>query len=84
MLSANQQMLVGPYVYGWTRLAFPGYDLSAGWDSSTTYGKAGTAHGADSHIYQGVAVMGFAAIEGNVSQNANARFGDAIPHKIQR
>lgn len=80
----DQRLSAGPYVHGWARLAFPGYDLSAGWDSSTTYGKAGTAHGATSSIYQGVAVTGFAAIEGNVSQNANARFGDAIPHKVQR
>ncbi|MEZ5447691.1 MAG: hypothetical protein R3E89_01225 [Thiolinea sp.] len=81
---SGQSLSVGSFVHGWARMSFPGYDLSKGWDSSTTYGKAGTTHGADSPIYQGVAVTGFAAIEGNVSENPNARFGDAIPHKIQR
>ncbi|MGB0845705.1 MAG: hypothetical protein ACPGSM_03225 [Thiolinea sp.] len=80
----DQKLSVGAFVHGWARLAFPNYNLSGGWDSSTTYGKAATTHGSDSHIYQGVAVTGFAAIEGNVSENSNARFGDAIPHKIQR
>ncbi len=80
----DKSLSVGPYVHGWARLAFPGYSLASGWESSKTYGKSATVHGADSHIYKGVAVIGFAAIDGNVSENANARFGDVLPHRVQR
>jgi hypothetical protein len=71
-------------VHGWSSISFPKYDLSKGYVSSVTYGKTANAYTATSGIYQGVPVAGFAAIEGNVSTNAGARFGDALPHKINR
>jgi hypothetical protein len=79
-----QHISVGPFVYGWARLSFPGYDLSAGNPQGKGYGVTPANYTAGSNIYKGVPAVGAAFIEGNVSQNANARFGDALPHKIQR
>ncbi len=81
---SGQSLSVGSFVHGWARMSFPGYDLSAGWSAASTYGKTATKHDATSYLYQGVAVTGFAALEGNVSANAHARFGDALPHKTNR
>ncbi|HPE61888.1 MAG TPA: hypothetical protein PLB10_16265 [Thiolinea sp.] len=78
------KLSVGSFVHGWARMDFPGYNLADGWSDSVTYGKTGTSYGSSSHIYEGVPVIGFSAIEGNVSENPNARFGDALPHKIKR
>ncbi|PID49953.1 MAG: hypothetical protein CR991_03905 [Proteobacteria bacterium] len=75
---------VGAFVHGWARMSFPGYSLASGWQSATPYGKSTSTYDANSSIYRGVPVIGFAAIEGNVSANPHARFGDAIPHRISR
>ncbi len=80
----GQTLSVGSFVHGWASISFPKYDISKGYVSSTTYGKTSTPYTAASSIYQGVPLAGFAAIEGNVSSNAGARFGDALPHKINR
>jgi len=81
---SGQTLTVGSFVHGWASISFPKYDISKGYVSSETYGKKATPYTAASSIYQGVPVAGFAALEGNVSSNAGARFGDALPHKINR
>lgn len=81
---AKQSISVGPFVHGWARLSFTGHDLSAGFKSAQTYGLNAGGHNAQSNIYKGVPTLGAAFLEGNVSANPNARFGDAIPHKVQR
>ena len=82
--ATGQTLSVGSFVHGWAKMSFPKYDISKGYVSSTTYGKSGTVYNAASSIYQGVPLAGFSAIEGNVSENAAAYFGDALPHKIKR
>ncbi len=82
--TAQQDLSVGPFVSGWGRLAFPAYSLASGFKSAQAYGATPDVYSADSTIYQGVPVAGAAFVEGNVSENAHARFGDAFPHKIQR
>ncbi|OQX11989.1 MAG: hypothetical protein BWK73_16100 [Thiothrix lacustris] len=79
-----QDISVGPFVYGWARLSFPTYDLSAGNPVGKGYGETPATYSAGSNIYKGVPALGAAFVEGNVSENAHARFGDALPHKIQR
>ncbi len=81
---------VGAFVSGWARMQFAGdYDLSTWWPKSEG-SRADTpwisALGASisSPIYHGVPVTGFSAVEGNVSESPNTRFGDALPHKAQR
>jgi hypothetical protein len=81
---SGQSLSVGSFVHGWASMSFPKYDISKGYVSSVTYGKTATPYTAASGIYQGVPLAGFSAIEGNVSSNAEARFGDALPHKIKR
>ncbi len=79
------------FVSGWSRMGFAGdYDLSTWWPKSET-GRADTpwvsaTGGAllSDPFYRGVPVTGFAALEGNVSESANTRFGDAFPHKTTR
>ncbi len=81
----SQDVSVGPFVHGWARMSFTGYNLAAGFKSGKGYGAAGAVdYTADSNVYKGVPAMGAAFISGNVSQNPHALFGDAIPHKIQR
>lgn len=89
---------VGPYVHGWARMSFGSgdaaqtvsYDIAGengnNIEWATRYGPNVVSDNvnSDDAIYNGVPAIGFAALEGNVSSNANARFGDAIPHKIQR
>ncbi len=71
------------FVSGWARMTFLyGYDLSDWVAGADSY--SGDNYDKGSLIYQGVPVIGFAAIEGNVSANPNARFGDALPHKVYR
>lgn len=85
-LDADDFVVTDAFVSGWARLSFPAwYNLSSYIDGSPrSYGDAADQYDINSFIYKGVPVAGFAAIEGNVSQNQNARFGDAIPHKVQR
>ncbi|CAA6823329.1 MAG: Unknown protein, partial [uncultured Thiotrichaceae bacterium] len=85
-LDADDFVVTDAFVSGWARMSFPDrYRLSADWiNYIDAYGASVDQYDASSFIYRGVPVAGFAAIEGNVSQNANARFGDAIPHKVQR
>ena len=90
-LDADDFVVTDAFVSGWARMTFPDrYSLSE-WIADKgiekhidAYGESPNQYDANSFIYKGVPVAGFAAIEGNVSQNANARFGDAIPHKVQR
>lgn len=82
--SAKQSVSVGSFVSGWARLSFPNYSLADGFLSATGYSATPAVYSANSNIYKGVPATGAAFIEGNVSQNANARFGDALPHKVQR
>ncbi|MBK8452458.1 MAG: hypothetical protein WAQ53_16545 [Thiofilum sp.] len=77
-------VMAGPFVHGWARITFPNYTLGGSYYSSSAYGANPLNYKANSFIYNGVPTLGFAAIEGNVSQNAHARFGDAIPHKTRR
>ncbi len=81
---ANQSVTTGPFVSGWARMGFTGYDLKAGFKSAQGYGAKASSYNADSAIYKGVPAVGSAFLEGNISENPNARFGDALPHKIQR
>ncbi|MEZ5534900.1 MAG: hypothetical protein R3F02_04680 [Thiolinea sp.] len=84
-LDVDDFVFTDAFVSGWARMRFPAwYNLSAWVDDINVYGAAPDSYYSDSFIYQGVPAAGFAAIEGNVSQNAGARFGDAIPHKVQR
>lgn len=81
----SQNISVGPFVHGWARLSFPTYSLKDGFKSGKGYGVAGEVpYTAESNVYKGVPALGAAFIEGNVSENPHARFGDALPHKIQR
>ena len=85
---------VGPYVHGWARMSFGSgdadqtvsYDISHAVEWGKRYGPNVVSEdvSSDDSVYEGVPAIGFAALEGNVSQNANARFGDALPHKVQR
>jgi hypothetical protein len=74
----------GPFVNGWSRITFPNYSLGAMVDTSNSYSANPLNYKSGSFIYNGVPTLGFAAIEGNVSENANARFGNALPHKTRR
>jgi hypothetical protein len=83
-----QDISVGGFAHGWARVSFPNYDLSTnvngkgkGYDAAA--GRV-VDYDASSSIYKGVPALGAAFIEGNVSENEHARFGDALPHKIQR
>lgn len=90
----NVEIGVGPFVNGWARLSFGSADaqqtVSYGLSNYVEWGKRYGPYvvsqdvSPQDSIYKGVPALGFAAIEGNVSQNAHARFGDAIPHKVQR
>ena len=82
--SSGQSVSVGAYVSGWARMSFPDYSLADGFKSAVGYSASPTTYTAASSVYKGVPTAGAAFIEGNVSQNPNARFGDALPHKIQR
>lgn len=75
---------VSDFVSGWARMNFTDYGLAEGFVSANAYGSSPDTYDENSHIYQGVPLIGFAALEGNVSENPNARFGDAIPHRIDR
>ena len=85
---------VGPYVHGWARMSFGSADadqtVSYAIGDHAEWGKRYGPHvvsedvSSDDSVYDGVPAIGFAALEGNVSENANARFGDALPHKVQR
>ena len=81
---AKQSVSTGPFVHGWARLSFTNHSLKAGFKSAKSYGLAAGSYDADSTLYQGVPTVGSAFLEGNVSANPNARFGDALPHKVQR
>lgn len=81
---ASQSISVGPFVHGWARLGFTNNDLKAGFKSAKAYGANPGTYTADSNLYKGVPAIGAAFIEGNISANPNARFGDALPHKVQR
>jgi len=92
--ATSKEVGVGNYVHGWARMSYGSADK----EQTVTYGLSdhvewGKRYGpyvvsedvsAYDSIYKGVPSVGFAAIEGNVSDNANARFGDALPHKINR
>ena len=82
--SAKQSVSVGAFVSGWARISFPDYSLADGFKSAKAYSASPSTYTAASGVYKGVPATGVAFIEGNVSQNAHARFGDALPHKIQR
>lgn len=82
--NAKQSVSVGAFVSGWARLSFPGYSLADGFKSATGYSANPGTYTAASNLYKGVPAVGAAFLEGNVTENANARFGDALPHKIQR
>lgn len=81
---AKQSVSTGPFVHGWARLSFNNNDLKAGFKSAKSYGANPSNYTADSNLYKGVPTVGAAFLEGNVAQNPNARFGDVLPHKIQR
>ncbi|SDZ74123.1 hypothetical protein SAMN05660964_00079 [Thiothrix caldifontis] len=81
---AKQSVTTGAFVSGWARLGFTGYDLKAGFKAAQAYGSTAGTYNADSNIYKGVPAVGSAFLEGNISENPNARFGDALPHKVQR
>lgn len=89
----------GPFVSGWARMSFmPWYTLEDGVRPNARASggpRVGVAYNYETNqvdrifpathdLYKGVPVVGFAAIEGNVSANPNARFGDALPHKVTR
>ncbi|MEN9503394.1 MAG: hypothetical protein RI964_2679 [Pseudomonadota bacterium] len=82
--TSKQSVSVGAFVSGWARLSFPSYSLADGFKSAKAYSASPSTYTAASNVYKGVPATGAAFIEGNVSQNANARFGNALPHKIQR
>lgn len=82
--NAKQSISVGAFVSGWARLSFPGYSLGNGFKSASAYSPHPGSYSASSNLYKGVPAVGAAFLDGNVSQNPNARFGDALPHKIQR
>ena len=85
---------VGDYVHGWARMSFgsPDSNQTISYDigDNIEWGKRYGPYVQDENVspddstYSGVPAIGFAALEGNVSENANARFGDALPHKVQR
>jgi hypothetical protein len=81
---AKQSVTTGSFVHGWARMSFSGNDLKAGFKSAQAYGSKAGSYTADSNMYKGVPTVGSAFLEGNVADNPNARFGDALPHKIQR
>jgi hypothetical protein len=81
---SKQSVSVGAFVSGWARLSFPGYSLSSGFQSAQGYSAKPSTYTADSNVYKGVPATGAAFLEGNVSANPNARFGDALPYKVQR
>ncbi len=84
-LDADDFVETDAFVSGWARMRFPAwYRLSKWVENIDAYGTSPDYYDVNSFIYQGVPVTGFAAIEGNVSQNPNARFGDALPHKVKR
>lgn len=84
-LDADDFVVTDAFVSGWARMRFPAWYNMADWvDGINAYGEYPDNYDESSFIYKGVPAAGFAAIEGNVSQNAGARFGDAIPHKVQR
>ncbi|MEZ5451361.1 MAG: hypothetical protein R3E93_00885 [Thiothrix sp.] len=84
-LPPRRVLNVGPYLSGWARLSFPGYDLSAYHDGATTYGPGGSVNPLPtSEIYQGVPVIGAAFISGKVVEGNADEFGNAIPHKYNR
>lgn len=81
---AKQSVSTGSFVHGWARLSFNNNDLKAGFKSAKSYGINAGNYTADSNLYKGVPTLGAAFLEGNVAENPNARFGDVLPHKIQR
>lgn len=81
---AAQKVSAGPFVHGWARVTFPNYTLGGAVESANSYGANPLNYRSDSFIYNGVPSIGFAAIEGNISENAHARFGNAVPHKTRR
>jgi hypothetical protein len=91
---ASKEVGVGNYLHGWARLSFGSADkektVSYSLGHYVEWGKRFGYYIQDAEVsqydsvYSGVPAIGFAAIEGNVSDNANARFGDALPHKVQR
>ena len=93
------QVPVGPYVKGWARMSFGSgdanntvsYNLSGDCQKGQTnyewakrYGTDSDYVSCDDKVYKGVPAIGFAAIEGRVSASSPTRYGDAIPHKVQR
>ena len=88
----NDFVSTGAFVHGWSRMKVADdYRLSTWWPKTedgrkeTPYESASIASfTADHGIYKGVPTLGFAAIEGNVSESPNTRFGDALPHKMER
>ncbi|WP_020396496.1 hypothetical protein [Thiolinea disciformis] len=80
--AATQELSVGAFVNGWANLSFPAYTLGAGISKVTAYGKSAGSYDASSVIYQGVPVLGFAAIQGKVGAGNAANFADAIPHRV--
>ncbi len=85
-LDADDFVVTDAFVNGWARMTFPAwYNLSPFIDGQPrAHGDSPDNYDSGSFIYRGVPVTGFAVLEGNVSQNPNARFGDALPHKVQR
>lgn len=81
--SSKQTLSVGPFISGWARLSFPGYDLSSGFKSAAAYSATPSAYAATSGIYKGVPATGASFIEGTTGKGGQ-RVGDALPHKIQR
>lgn len=76
----NQELSVGAFVHGWANLAFPSYTIGSGVTKVTSYGKTTGSYDPSSVIYQGVPVLGFAAIQGMIGGNSQANFADALPH----
>ncbi len=83
---------VGPYVHGWARMSFGSgdaygtisYDIGDYVEWSKRYGTDSDYVSKDDATFQGVPAIGFAAIEGKVGTSSPTRYGDAIPHKVQR
>lgn len=80
-----QTLSVGAFINGWARLGFNGYDLAAGFKSAQGYGPSAVAdeYNANSDIYKGIPVLGFAALEGSLGSDSPAS-GVTIPHRIKR
>lgn len=79
------------FLHGWARMSFgsggdyntTSYNIADQKEWCESFGPNATGD-CDSSIFEGVPAIGFAALEGNVSGGANTRFGDALPHKVQR